>query len=190
MAGRRDYAYTPRERAPRKSGGLWLGLLFGVGVGLAIAGGLIWYFWSKPSGFRAFDAAPQLEAPPDAPARTAPAPAVESAPPAESATPPQFTFYDILAGDKTPRPVEPAPAREVWWLQVAALRDAAAADALKARLALINLEAVVHPVEVGGATMHRVRVGPFASEAATQSAQEILRANKFEPRLLKESITP
>lgn len=188
MAGRRDYAYTPRERAPRKSAGLWLGLLFGVGVGLAIAAGLIWYFWGKPSGFREFDPAPQLEAPPQAPARTAPV--VESAPPAENAAPPQFTFYDILAGEKTPRPVEPRPAREVWWLQVAALRDAAAADALKARLALINLEAVVHPVEVGGATMHWVRVGPFASEAAAQPAQEILRTNKFEPRLLKEPITP
>ncbi len=187
MAGRRDYTHAGRGQPPRKGAGLVLGLLFGVAVGLAIAGGLIWYFWSQPSGFREFESAPSLEAP----ARVTPAPVVEAPPePASPPAPPQYTFYDILAGDKTPRPIEPAPVREAWWLQIAALREPAAAEELKARLALLNVESVVQRVEVGGVAMHRVRVGPFASEAAAQKARETLLANKFEPRLLKEPVTP
>jgi len=187
MAGRRDYTHAGRERPSPKGGGLWLGLLFGVGVGLAIAGVLIWYFWSKPSGFREFESAPSLEAP----ARVTPAPVVE-APPEPPAQPPapEYTFYDILAGEKAPKPIEPQPVREIWWLQVAALREAAAAEELKARLALINLESVVQRIEVGGVVMHRVRVGPFASEAAAHKARDQLLQNKFEPRLLKEPVNP
>ena len=102
----------------------------------------------------------------------------------------RYTFYDILPGKSAPQPAPLAKVQEVWWLQVAAFRGATEAEALKARLILLDLKAAVQSAEVAGATMYRVRVGPFAQENAAQQAREALTANNFEPRLLKEPVTP
>ena len=60
-------------------------------------------------------------------------------------------------------------------LQVAALRTAADAQALKARLAEQGLPAQVQATKIGNDTFHRVRLGPYRDLAAVQDAQARLQ---------------
>ncbi|MFN3594082.1 MAG: SPOR domain-containing protein [Thiobacillaceae bacterium] len=128
-------------------------------------------------------AATPSAASPATPAKAA-KPTAETAPVAKS----DFTFFDILPGEK---PAKPSPAklpREVWWLQVAALKEAKDADRLKARLTLLGLNVQVQPVASGEATLHRVRVGPFKTEDEALGALDTLAENNYEPRLFKEKL--
>ena len=100
---------------------------------------------------------------------------------------PRFEFYQILPGDKevTDKEVKAAakPAQavttaktgpgsspatpkphtgETYWLQAGAFSDEREADNLKARIALVGLEALVRPVHVPDkGTLYRVRLGPY-----------------------------
>ncbi len=137
------------------------------------------------------DAPPAVPAPPppraEAPAPTSTAPAKpvrEPSPPAKS----DFTFFDILPGEQADKTPMQKPIREVWWLQVAALKEAKDADRLKARLALLGLPVQTQTVTSGGATLHRVRVGPFKTEDEALGALDTLSENDYEPRLLKEQL--
>ena len=76
--------------------------------------------------------------------------------------------------------------REQYWLQVAALKNPADADRLKAKLALLGMDVAVQKIDNAGAALHRVRVGPFKTESAAMGALDTLAANQFEPRLIKE----
>jgi cell division protein FtsN len=112
--------------------------------------------------------------------------------PAKAAAPaaPTFEFHAILEGGKTAKPAAAVKPQEVWWLQVAALRQAADAEQLRSRLALANMEATVVPVQSGDNTLYRVRVGPFKTEAAAKTVADLLLKNNLEPRLLKEPVQP
>jgi cell division protein FtsN len=101
-----------------------------------------------------------------------------------------YSFYDILPGKAAPRPATPSKPKEQYWLQVAALKNAADAERLKARLVLLNLPVAVQKVDSGGQTLHRVRVGPFKSEDDGLGALDTLSENDFEPRWVKDPVNP
>lgn len=66
-------------------------------------------------------------------------------------------------------------------IQVFSSADSTQAGQLVERLRAAGYRAFVSPVEVGGRTMHRVRVGPFAEESeAEKEADEIKRAFKLD----------
>lgn len=138
----------------------------------------------KPEPARSAAAAPT---PQSAPKTTKPAPVKPTAetPPAAGS---DFTFFDILPGEKPAKPSGTKLPREVWWLQVAALKEAKDAESLKARLALLGLSVQVQPVASGGTTLHRVRVGPFKTEDEALGALDTLAENNYEPRLFKEKL--
>lgn len=100
----------------------------------------------------------------------------------------EYTFFDILPGEKPAKPAGTKLPREVWWLQVAALKEARDAERLKARLTLLGLSVLVQPVVSGETTLHRVRVGPFKTEDEALTALDILTKNDYEPRLFKERL--
>lgn len=207
MSSRRDFKQSGRnardERAkpaPRRGGALLLGMLLGLVGALVIVAILVWFFYAKPSEFKTPERAPEVIAPRMAePVQTDAPPAVaepspksdEAARPAGTGAPSApYSFYDILPGSKPPKPVEPAIPKELWWLQVAALKAPEDADRLKARLALLNLDTVVQQVQGADTMLYRVRVGPFKSEDAALGALDTLAVNNFEPRLLKEAVSP
>lgn len=134
---------------------------------------------------------PLAPAPVPAQAET-PAPLRPAQPKAMREPPPptksDFTFFDILPGDQTGKSSKPKLSREVWWLQVAALREAKDAERLKARLALLGLPVQMQQVTGSEATLHRVRVGPFMTEDEALGALDTLAENDYEPRLLKEQL--
>jgi cell division protein FtsN len=113
---------------------------------------------------------------------------------------PRFEFYSILPGDKevTDREVKaaakaaPAPSTkagsspaspkpfsgEVYWLQAGAYGSETDADNMKARIALVGLEASVRPVNLPDkGTLYRVRMGPYQSLDAANRIKTALSQN-------------
>ncbi|MBU1189108.1 MAG: SPOR domain-containing protein [Gammaproteobacteria bacterium] len=70
-------------------------------------------------------------------------------------------------------------------LQVASLRSAADADALKARLLLLGMQPDIIKVNVDGDTWHRVRVGPVDDARAANAVRNQLLANGFDAMIIK-----
>lgn len=171
----------------RGGGGAMKLLFLGLLLGLVVAAVMAWYLLPREGDFKKVVKAPTPQ--PPSIAVPSPPPPVTETPAAQPPDPSNYTFYDILPGQAVPKPQPPKAAQEQWWLQVAALKDPAAADALRARLTLLNLATVVRPTP-GTPPMHRVRVGPFADPAAAEVAKTTLLENKFEARLLKEPVTP
>ena len=99
-----------------------------------------------------------------------------------------LTFYGILPGDKPAKPVEPPKSTEIWWLQIAALKNPADADRLKARLSLLGLRVSTQQIESAGQSLYRVRVGPYKRDEDAFADLDTLSANSYEPRLLKEPV--
>ena len=64
-------------------------------------------------------------------------------------------------------------------LQVGSFQSVDEADSLKARLALLGLEASVKSAQVNNETWHRVQLGPFASETSLSRAKNLLIENNI-----------
>lgn len=177
----------------KQAGGTFIGLFIGLVLGVVIAAGVVWYMNKTPIPFQNKEQRPHAEGVAKA-AVPAPAPAqVETLPgkPGDAAPEkPRFEFYKILPGSEEAQPKETAPAAppeapkkaDTLFLQAGAFQNAAEADNLKARLALMGIEASVEKVttpEKG--TLHRVRIGPYATpdemtRVRTQLAQNGIEA--------------
>lgn len=147
-----------------------------------------------PPAHKTHAAAKPVEGKPAKPAKAhknAPAAANVERKAASAVEPPSrvpLTFYGILPGDKPAKPVEPPKSTEVWWLQIAALKNPADADKLKARLSLLGLQVSTQQVDSGGQSLYRVRVGPYKRDEDAFADLDTLSANNYEPRLLKEPV--
>jgi len=128
-----------------------------------------------------------------------------------AATPgPAFTFPQVLErqevvvtevdGQRQPEPAPaappalkddarvkpPSPTDGALVVQVAALRTAADAQALKARLAGLGLTAHVQTTRVNNDTVHRVRLGPYGSFAQAKDAQAQLQRAGYASIVVRE----
>lgn len=101
------------------------------------------------------------------PAERPPATTAAVAPPATQAAPPAVPAKASVAA---------APSAEKFAVQVAALSSAAAAKDLAARLKKGGFSTYVEAVSTADSTLHRVRVGPFASREEAQRAAEKVKA--------------
>jgi len=198
----------------RKGGSLITGLFIGLVIGLVVAAGLAWYFNIRTPAFKTDVEAsspesktgkqgktdptpPAVTSPaeasvpikPEPEAKPTPAPVSDAAP---SAAKPRvdYTFYGILPGDKPAKPIPPPQSKDVWWLQVAALKSPLDADKLKARLSLLGLQVAMQKVDSGSGPLYRIRTGPYKREDDALGDLDTLAANDFEPRLFKEPIAP
>lgn len=105
----------------------------------------------------------QVELPGEAPPAAAPSPAnVVPLPPGDASSAP--------AQAATPLPTTPAAAGG-GQLQAGAFSTAADAEAMRAKLALLGQVTRIETVEANGRTLHRVRLGPFATEAERAAVQ-------------------
>jgi len=137
--------------------------------------------------FRFFDELPNMrvEVPPEPPrpASKPPAPVTPPAPPVPNAAPPKVN-PDLPRQSASLPP--PAKRGDAYVLQVGSYRNFREADAIKARLALMGLEASVQRVTVDRKeTWYRVRVGPYASADDANRVREQLQRNKFKAIVLK-----
>jgi cell division protein FtsN len=75
---------------------------------------------------------------------------------------------------------------ENYLLQVGAFQNPADADNLKARLALIGVEASVEPIDLPEkGTQYRVRVGPYSKVEEINRVRQTLAQNGIEASLVR-----
>jgi cell division protein FtsN len=143
---------------------------------------------------------PGAAVPPRA-AGTSPPPAggapIEVATPSSRATTTSTTTATTITPANRPAP---APAAQVatapsstrgepataYLLQAGAYRSPDDADGMKAKLALMGIEAQVVAADVNGTTLHRVRVGPYVGLDAMNRARARLAENGIEATVLRQ----
>lgn len=150
-------------------------------------------------------AAPQPSQAPaeDKPARPGKADAKPDAPqtPAEKhakAEPPQYDFYKILPGNAPPPAPQEKPATDPAkdkeaadkgkkiYLQVGAYQKEVDADNMKAKLALLGVEANIQSVNSSDkGLLHRVRIGPLTRSEDVERLRGQLKANGLNPTPVK-----
>jgi cell division protein FtsN len=188
----KDYKGPNRKSAGNKSGagsllvGILIGLLLGLGISLAVA----WYINKMPTPFQSRSAQPAKgESPKGAVAEKSDDKA------GKAETKPRFDFYKILPGSEEPvtdqqfkeaQQKPSAQAREAFFLQAGAFQNAPDADNLKARLALMGMEATVQTTTLPDkGVWHRVRVGPYTTVDDLNRARETLKQSGIDTTLIK-----
>ncbi len=187
----KDYKDNEHKGGSRSSSGsLFIGILIGLVMGLGIALGVAWYINKMPNPFQQKAPAPK------------PGPAKPSAEPDKPAanngkspeTKPRFDFYKILPGIEEPatdqqlRDAKKATdkSRESFYLQAGAFQNAPDADNLKARLALIGMQASIQTTTLPGRGIwHRVRIGPYGDVEELNRTRDTLKKNGIDTTLIK-----
>ena len=193
----RDYKAKRRAPASRRSGSsLLVGILVGLVLGLVVALGVAWYINKMPSPFtsRATPPTPPAKAEPPKVAPPSPTAKVEEKA-AKAEEKPRFDFYKILPGSEEATPdksaKEPAkgstpPAKETFFLQAGAFQSAPDADNMKARLALLGIEAAIETTTLPDkGLIHRVRIGPYSSVEELNRTRDTLKQNGVQTSLVK-----
>ncbi|MBK9217438.1 MAG: SPOR domain-containing protein [Uliginosibacterium sp.] len=186
------------------------GLLIGLLIGILIAAGIAAYinFGPKPfvlpkpdsSASKPLQSAPAAGGntpialpgkPGDRPVTTTQTPASSQSAAAEGEKS-KFDFYKILPGGETasaPAPAKPTetPSDKVA-LQAGAYQDPSEADNLKARLAMMGVEAKVQRVDLGEkGVFYRVRLGPFDTPADADEMRAKLASEGIETSVVKSN---
>jgi len=197
-------------KAARKSSGgsggssLLVGLLIGLVIGVAVAVGVALFLSKGNTPFSGKAPTPRPDALPETRPQAPARPEVlhpngkrrEPASPA-STSGERYDFYKMLQGnDKpeprvttAPRPSVPSPkpvARAGAFLQVGAFQKEEDADNLKAKLALLGIEARIQTTEIPGKGLwHRVRVGPFGTMPELDRMRDTLKQNGIDSAVVK-----
>jgi cell division protein FtsN len=187
----RDYKPRPREKKRKPVGGTLLGIFIGLVLGLAIATAAAIYVTNAPVPF-VNKTQQQRATTPQADQKLA------DAAKAGAAEKPKFDFYKILPGQEEPvtdRDLKSAAAkqteksgapRDLYFVQAGAFQNPADADNLKARLALMGLQASVEPANLPDrGTWYRVRLGPYTQLDEINRVRQTLAQNSIDASLVK-----
>lgn len=173
--------------APSKGRPMLAGLVFGVLLGLMMAGGVAWFVLTKnPNSFVSEAPHEKIKPVSDAP----PTPVAKTAPNSGSAvgeSKPQFEFYKVLTDGKPENAAKSDKAspgatgkivnKEVA-LQAGAFQKPEDAEKLKAKLAMLGFEAQIQSANVPEKGLwYRVRLGPFSNPDEVEKAAATLRQN-------------
>lgn len=101
------------------------------------------------------------------------APVVEVA---KVATIPKFDFYNISPEEQEKK----LRTKTAYELKIAVMDDFAAADRLKAELALLGFAASIFPIYQHNIQKYEISVGPYASEDKANADRQKLKLNKLE----------
>jgi cell division protein FtsN len=184
-----DYKQIQAPRAD-PSGSFLIGLFFGFLLGLGVAAGIAIYFFKTPIPFA------DRPKPQDKPL-AADQKAADASKPAKAEDKPRFDFYRILPGKEEPvterqmreaakQPPKAGAPKESYFLQAGSFPNPADADSLKAKLALMGMEANVEPANVAGkGTWYRVRLGPYTRVDEINRIRQQLTQNGIEVSLVK-----
>jgi cell division protein FtsN len=194
-------------------GSVIVGIIIGVVIGLAVALAVAVYVTKVPMPFfnRGQNRSPEQDAAetrknrdwdPNAPlygknpakplpaasgvVQPVPAPPVASipAPAAAPATAPAAKGRDPL-GDLAARAAAPGADPFLYFVQAGAFRTAEDAEAQRAKLSLMGIEAKVSEREQSGRQVFRVRVGPFEKKEEADRQKEKLETSGIETALVR-----
>ena len=174
-------------------GGTLLGFSIGLIAGLAVAVAVAVYITNAPLPFvtKVQRPAAQVGPTPGAPlpdpnkslygsGKGEPAAAE---PKAAAAAPPAAE----QAAEKTPAKEQASAAEEGtrFLLQAGAFKSPDEADAMRARLAMLGLDARIFPIEQGGQTLYRVRLGPYGQIEEINRTRKLLAENSIEVQVVR-----
>src|SRR6266487_4639386 len=184
-----DYKQIPRSR-PDLSRSFFIGLIFGFLLRIGVATGQVIYFFKTPIPYadrpRAQDKAPLVD-------QKLPEPPKSD----KGEDKPRFDFYRILPGKEEPvterqmreaakQAGKPGAPKDSYFLQAASFQNPADADNLKARLALMGLEASVEPANLAEkGVWYRVRLGPYTRVDEINRVRQQLAQNGVDASLIK-----
>jgi cell division protein FtsN len=191
----RDYKGTDRRRGGGRGNGssLLVGVLIGLVLGLGIALAVAWYINKMPNPF-----SPRANTPGKADTKTPTQTARVDEKAGKAEEKPRFDFYKILPGEESDKQAKEASkaaskgsttaGKEAFFLQAGAFQSAPDADNLKARLALLGVEASIETTAAPDkGVLHRVRIGPFTSVEELNRARDTLKQNGVPTTLVKVS---
>lgn len=168
----RDYK-TPLYSG-KKTGTLFFGMFIGYALGLLTAMGTWMYISQAPSPFISQDKQANGSASGDAaekPEKEGEAAGTEDKTAKAPDSKPRFEFYNILPSTEEPvteqqlkqAAKQPVP-QDKYFLQAGSFQNPGDADNMKAKLAILGVEATVQSADVPQKGIwHRVRVGPFSN---------------------------
>ena len=195
--------YKPRQAARKSSGGsTLLGVFIGLIFGLALAAGIAVYINKTPIPFldkvKPADKTASSKTPAVAPNLSE---TLKTAPEKQAGDKPRFDFYKILPGqeesvseqqikqaakDAVKATAEGKDLKDFYLLQAGAFQNPADADNLKAKLALLGLEAGVEPTNLAEKGIwYRVRIGPYTKIDDLNRTRATLAQNGIEATLVK-----
>lgn len=197
MAARRKQTSYRRGVKKKTSGGIpaWFWLLGGILIGLGIAAVLMLKGYLP-------EIKQHLPTPDSASSDSLePALVEDDDTKADKPKKPRYDFFTVLPemevvvpeqelSRKADKP-EPAPDtstannNDSYILQVGSFRNAADAEQMKARLALLGSMATVQTVTVNGETWHRVRIGPFKGARKADEMRRMLSDNQIDTLVMK-----
>ena len=188
-------------------GGFLVGLVVGLLIGLAAALAVALYVTKVPVPF--INKVPQRTADQDAaeaernknwdpnaalgskapakPATTggAPPPVLPPAPAPAPAPVTATTPARAASVASAPAPAKPGAGGLIFFAQAGAFTRADDAEAQRAKLALLGLDARITEREQAGRTVYRVRIGPFEARAQADAALEKLQAAGVDSTLVR-----
>jgi cell division protein FtsN len=188
-------------------GGFMVGLVIGLLIGLALALGVALYVTKVPVPF--INKVPQRTAEQDAaeternkswdpnaplgrpaprpPATPASAPGVNASPARQAAPATAAPAVPVTGATaaSSPKAARQGASPLIYFAQAGAFTRSEDAEAQRAKLALLGLDAKVSEREQAGRTVYRVRVGPFEARAEADAAIERLQAASVEASLVR-----
>jgi cell division protein FtsN len=184
---------TPRHPATfsRQHGGTLLGFVIGLVVGLAIAVAVAIYIANAPLPFVTKVRPPSAALSPPADGKLPdpnksfstgtppPAPSVAATP---AVVPPAT---GPAATDTAPAKDEPLPEGSRFLLQAGAFKSPEDADSMRAQLGMIGLDSRIFPIEQGGQTLYRVRLGPYGQIDDVNRVRKLLADNSIEAQVVR-----
>src|SRR6267378_1559304 len=151
-----NYKQIPPSR-PDFSGSFLIGLFFGFLLGLGVAAGIAIYFFKTPIPFADRPRAP------------------DKAPP-----------VDQKLTEAAKQASKPGAPKDSYFLQAGSFQNPADADNLKARLALMGLEAGVEPANLAEkGVWYRVRLGPYTRVDEINRVRQQLTQNGVDASLVR-----
>ena len=194
----RDYKSPSKSNSRKKGSNLFLGLFLGYVLGLVSAIGVWIYIHQAPSPFI------QNEKP-EVSTKIKPSTNGDIAlkemlildnsqsqtkDPNEKT---RFEFYEMLPGNEEPvteielqKAAEQPLLKDKYYLQVGSFKDTEDAENLKAKIAMLGMEAYIQSADLSEKGMwHRVRVGPFTKIDAIKKTRSSLLQSGIKANLIK-----
>ena len=188
----RDYKSPSTSASGKKGSALLLGLFIGYVLGLVSAIGVWMYIHQAPSPFiqnekpevstkiKTYKNGKQISDSNDSQTE-------------DTNEKPRFEFYKILPGNEEPvtekqfqKAAQQPSLKDKYYLQAGSFQDTEDAENLKARIAMLGMEAYVQSADLSEKGMwHRVRVGPFTKIDAINKARSSLLQSGIKANLIK-----
>jgi len=179
------------QSVERQRGGTLIGFVLGVLAGLTVAVAVAVYIANAPLPFvtkvrpAASATAPdgKLPDPNKSFSVGTQAPAAAPAPPPTAAVAPPAP--PPAAGPESAPKEEPVPEGTRFLLQAGAFKSAEDADGMRAQLGMIGLDSRIFPIDQGGQTLYRVRLGPYGQIDDVNRVRKLLANNGIEAQIVR-----